>query len=138
MCTRPPRILLLCLLPLWSCLEPPAAFEPVSLEQARALLAGGEVVLVDAVGSADSDPGPLPGGVRWQVERDQPVVAPDLPEGNLLLVGSSKEVGYSCAAVLAGARGGSVFVFIPSDAEQRRSLYVSPTDTEETRRGADS
>jgi hypothetical protein len=122
------------------CPEPPASFQKVDAKAAHELLAEGRAELLTVVEGDEAAP---PGGrVQWRLEAGVPVKlesAPsDLPSGGLLVVASDTELGMRLAAALARPGDREVWLFIPASAEERQSIYVVHSPTQETPLGADS
>ena len=132
-------LLLCCTLLAGACFAPPPSFHLVSLEDARALLASGEVILVEAL--APGEPaGPRPrDGVLWQIPAARPAELPDLPgQRPVLVVASSEALGFRAAARLAEHGNQPVRVLITHSAEDRGTLYALDPQAEEIPRGRDS
>jgi hypothetical protein len=121
----------------------PPSFVRVEAAEARALYAAGGINLVHAVDAVAPLPAVLVGGVVWRIPPQKPVslgAAPaDLPAGDLLIVALQVDVGMRLSAALARPRNRLVYLFIPHNAEERRSLYaVRSKQREETPSGTDS
>ncbi len=123
-----------------ACLDLPASFTRVDADEARTLVASGRASLVSAL-AADETSAPE-AGLAWRVSADEAVrleaAPPGLPAGDLLVVCSRADLGMRLAAALARPRNRRVWVFISGSAEERRSLYVVRSPSEEDPRGADS
>ncbi|MCP4003547.1 MAG: hypothetical protein GY725_05075 [bacterium] len=123
----------------FACSGSPPWFEVVSLEQASQMLGDPKIALVDAVSDGDDQPGPLPGGVRWKLSSSPAQPPENVPQlAGVLIVGSEKRIAYRSAAALARAGNQPIYVFIPSDADERSRLYASALQSEEGPRGNDS
>jgi hypothetical protein len=120
----------------------PRTFSHVSLERARELLASSGISIVDALEVGVRDPGRLPGGIRWRVDRSgaigTPEGTPQVPEGPVLVVATSPEVAYRSAAVLARSGNRSVYVFIAGSQEERSTLVATLLPDEEVKLGEGS
>ncbi len=132
-------LLLCCTFLAGACLEPPPSFHLVSLEDARALLSSGEVILVEALAPGEAA-GPRPrDGVLWQIPAERPAELPRLPgERPVLVVASSEALGFRAAARLAERGNQPVRVLITRSAEDRGTLYALDPQAEEIPRGRDS
>ncbi|MBW2280690.1 MAG: hypothetical protein JRG76_14120 [Deltaproteobacteria bacterium] len=134
--------LLLALLPLLlgACLDLPASFTQVDAAEARDLIASGRASLVSALAADEAAASGQ--GLAWRLQADGTVgleSAPaDLPAGDLLVIGSRPDLGMRLAAALARPRNRRVWVFISGSAEERRSLYVVRSPSQENPRGTDS
>jgi len=137
-CLAAPLSLLALLL--GGCLDLPASFTRVDAAEARTLVAEGRASLVSALAPDEAEAPEQ--GVPWRVAGDEAVrleaAPPDLPDGDLLVVCSRADLGMRLAAALARPRNRRVWVFISGSAEERRSLYVVRSPSEENPRGADS
>ncbi len=137
--TRQLSLLVCCTFLGGACLAPPPSFHLVSLEDARALIASGEVILVEAL--APGEPaGPRPrDGVLWHLPAERPAELPNLPgQRPLLVVASSEALGFRAAARLAEHGNRPVRVLITRSAEDRGTLYALDPQAEEIQRGRDS
>lgn len=133
------RLLPLCCLLFAACFEAPASFRLVTLDDARAALASGEVTLVEVLAPGET-PGPSPrDGVLWHIPAEGAPTPPDVPEGRpLLLVASSEALAFRAAARLARPGNPPVRVLITTSAEDRGTLYALDPQAEEIPRGRDS
>ncbi|NRA01072.1 MAG: hypothetical protein HRU00_00575 [Myxococcales bacterium] len=120
------------------CAESPSSFREVSLEDARRLIAAGDVTIVDAL-AEDSEPAPaLAGGLRWKVAPTAPNLPPGLPDGAVLIIGSSPGLGYGSAAALARTGRRPVYVFITRSRRERNALVAVALRSREASDGRDS
>ena len=120
------------------CGEPRRSFREATLEQANALLADPEVALVEALDPRARGFGALPRGVRWRTRgvrwrlddpprRHEPVLRP----GVVLVLGSSRAVGFRSAAELAREGASAVWVFVPKSEDERAALVVPAVEAKE-------
>lgn len=126
---------------LWilACVDAPRSFELVSIEAARELVEAGRVPVVDAFVADQGIPERVPGGLRWPLRADRPLTPPALPAGEVLVIASGQGVAYRSAAALARQGNHPVYVFIPENAAERRTLVALRSQPEEEiQRGRDS
>ena len=125
---------------LWAlaCSPLPASFEEVPLEVARRLLRDPGVTLIEAVADSRDAHEALPGGFRWRLGDGFASPKHDLPSGSALVIAETQRIAHRSAAALARAGNQPVYVFIPTNAEERSSLYALALQIEETIRGEDS
>jgi hypothetical protein len=137
-----PAALLSPVLLVLACGGAPRTFSHVSLERARELAGGSDVSIVDVLEAGVRDPGRLPRGIRWRVDRSGAIGTAegtaDVPEGDVLVVATSPEVAYRSAAVLARSGNRSVYVFIAGSQEERSTLVATLLPDEEVKLGEGS
>lgn len=121
-----------------ACGESPPAFREVSLEDARRLIASGEVTVVDRLADESTPVPGLPGGLRWQEEPGGSSLPPGLPDGAVLIVGASTDLGYASAAALARAGRRPVYLFITRTTRERNALVAVVLHSREVSDGRDS
>ena len=114
------------------------SFEEVPLEVARRLLRDPGVTLIEAVADSTDAQEALPGGLRWRLGDGFASPPQDLPSGLALVIAENERIAHRSAAALARAGNQQVYVFIPTNAEERSSLYALALQIEETIRGEDS
>ncbi len=125
---------------LWAlaCSPLPISFEEVPLEVAQRLMRDPRVTLIEAIEDSSSPQQALPGGFRWRLGNEHASPPGDLPSGRTLVIADDERIAHRSAAALARAGNQPVFVFIPTNAEERSSLYALALQLEETIRGEDS
>ncbi|MEE2703032.1 MAG: hypothetical protein VX614_03315 [Myxococcota bacterium] len=121
-----------------SCAESPSSFREISLDEARRMIADGDVTVVDALAEGLEPEPVLAGGLRWKAAPTAPELPPGLPGGAVLIVGSSPELGYGSAAALARAGHRPVYVFITRSRQERNALVAVALRSRETSDGRDS
>ncbi len=125
---------------LWAlaCSPLPVSFEEVPLEVAHRLLRDPHVTVIEAIAESSGVEQLLPGGFRWHLGKGVASPPGNLPSGRTLIIADDERIAHRSAAALARAGNQPVFVFIPTNAEERSSLYALALQIEETIRGEDS
>jgi hypothetical protein len=116
--------LLLALSSLFGCAPRPPEFREVGLEEARTLVQGEGLTVVEAF----ADP-------RRQAQESATPVRAD---GGVLVFGLDAKAARARAATFARAGHRPVLVFIPKDADERGRFYAAAGRRQEDRRGKDS
>jgi hypothetical protein len=117
----------------------PRSFRVVSLQEALAVISGGQATVLEVLADDEAPSrSPAQGGLYWRPGPGAPGPAPSIPPGAVLVVASSGPVAYRSAAALVRAGNPDVIVVITANAEERQTLYALRAKEEGPIRGRDS
>jgi hypothetical protein len=132
---RPAALLLAALLA--GCGDRPRSFREAGLPETERLLRDPSIRVVEAL------EGPARGfgtarGLRWRLDVPPPGGQPQVADGPVLVLGSSRDAGHRSAAALARAGHRPVWVFVPQTEEERAALAAPALEAKEKTRGEGS
>jgi hypothetical protein len=132
---RPAALLLVALLA--GCGESPRSFREATLPETERLLRDPSVRVVEAIERPGRGFGTAR-GLRWRLDVAPPAGQPEVADGPVLVLGTSRDAGHRSAAALARSGHRPVWVFVPETDQERAALTAAPLEAKEKTRGEGS